>query len=568
MKKRMLATIVALITTASIIAGCAGSTGTTATAPAASTETEAATEEAATAEESTEAAEETATTAEGPHILGDGDLTFEIWFPMISAAAAYTDTIDGNVSYGKLEELFGVDLQFIEEPEANAREKFQILVTSDDLPDLISYTNYYAAGGDALVDDGIAVDLAEYLDYLPNYVKRMQADPAIARDCLTDTGKIYELFTIQNYTQPAFCGILIRGDWLEKAGLEEPKTVEELHNALVTFKEQFTGGEAPMQLYQDGFGYGGTFVGMFGVNADPTDSYNYWTIEDGEVKFSPYLDGFKKYVQTMHDWYAEGLIDPNYTSATEIWGNNELMNTTGVMNGIFTQAGKYYANAGYIDDPDGYFICANMVTEDGSPRKVGQYRPSPALKQGVIVSQDCENIEEVLTMVDYLYSDEGSILATYGVEGETWHYTDDGKIQADDIIIHNPNMNITGARHAYLCKNFGQYNIRGIEDDNLDEYQAVYLDKWVNSGFTNVLPIGYITMTSDEGTRYNTIMSDVNTYILEWVNRFITGVTPMDQWNEFISGFEKNMDVEGALQIMSDAYGRYADRPIDVIMNR
>lgn len=501
--------------------------------------------------------------AEDNMILGDGNLSFKIWFPMAAAASAYTDTIDGNISYGKIEELFGVDLQFIEEPEANAQEKFQLLIAGGELPDMMYYTNYYPAGGEALIDEGIAVDLSEYLEYLPNYVKRMNADESIARDCVTDSGKMFELFTIQNYQQPAYCGLLIRGDWLEDVGMENPQTVEELHDVLVAFKENCTDGAAPMQLYQDGFGIGSTLIGMFGV-AGETANYNWWTLEDGEVKFSPYLDGFKRYISTMHEWYEEGLIDPNYASNTDSTGNNELIPTTGVFNGLFTAAGKYYANAGYIDE-DGYFLIGNMITEnEGDTRTVGQYRPSPVLKQGIVVSAESEHIPEILTMIDYLYSEEGSVLGTYGVEGESYHIDEEGKIIPEDFILHNENMNITGARHAYLCKNMAMYNYRNIEDDFLDEYQAEYLTKWVNTGFTSVVPMDYLTMTAEEGTEYNSLMSDINTYIVEWSNQFITGVYSMDQWDEFIDGFEKNMDVEGARTIVADAYNRYMERSVNL----
>ena len=244
-----------------------------------------------------------------------------------------------------------------------------------------------------------------------------------------------------------------------------------------------------------------------------------------------------------------------------MWGNNELIATTGVMNAVFTLSGSYYANAGYIED-GGYFICANMITEDGSPRRVGQYRPSATLKQGVLVNPESEHLEEILKMMDYFYSDEGSVLATYGVEGETWHYDEEGNIAANDILIHNENMNITGARHAYVMKNFGMYNIRGIEDDNLDEYQSVYLTKWLNTGFDKVVPMDYLSLTAEEGNTYNSLMSDVNTYILERANRFITGVDSMDNWDDFIGGFA-NLNVEEANEIVSAAYERYLNRPSD-----
>ena len=184
MKRRRSTGMIALLLAAVMtFTGCGNAGEATSTESASGTQ----------ASESTGSAE-----TSGDLYLSDEKLDITIWFPMVSAAAAYTDTIDGNVSYGKVEELFNVDLHFIEEPEADAQQKFQLLIAGDDLPDLMYYTNYYPAGGEALIDEGVALDLAPYLDQLPNYKARIEADPSIARDAYTDTGKIYEFFTIQN----------------------------------------------------------------------------------------------------------------------------------------------------------------------------------------------------------------------------------------------------------------------------------------------------------------------------------------------------------------------------------
>ena len=41
----------------------------------------------------------------------------------------------------------------------------------------------------------------------------------------------------------------IRKDWLEKLGLEEPKTVDELYNVLVTFRDKDPNGNGKKMKY-------------------------------------------------------------------------------------------------------------------------------------------------------------------------------------------------------------------------------------------------------------------------------------------------------------------------------
>lgn len=507
-------------------------------------------------------AEEEFVSTYGP--IADDNPTLTIWYPMEDTAAPYIDTIADNIAWAEVERRLGVNIEFIQPPAANRAEMFQLMIASDDLPDIIQYQNDYVGGGVKAIEDGVFVKINDYLHLLPDYVKRMEEDPSRVRDCMEDDGTMYWIKNIMNRRQQSYCGMMIRGDWLEDLGLEMPTTYAELHDVLVAFKENKTGGEAPLELYMDGFGVCSSLIGGFGVNVDATtNDWFYWDSETQQVVCSVFQDGFKKYIETMNAWYAEGLIDPNYTTNISSYGNTERIGSgkTGVYQGMFTQAGKYYANTGILEEGAYFDLIPPLVENEGDVRKFGQFRPSSVNTNGFVITTACEDIELACKLINYFYTDEGSLLANYGLEGQTFYYGEDGKPYVNDLIKANPQMNLSGARFAHLIRNVGMYTYRDVEDDAVDEFQQKYMTVWDNTGYTDMIVKSYLSLTEDEGREFATIMGDASTYILEWANRFISGVTPLDQWDDFMNGLS-GMGVDRATEIIAAAYGRYMARSL------
>lgn len=508
-------------------------------------------------------AEEQFVSTYGP--IADGDVTLTIWLPMDDQAASYIDTVDGNVAWAEVEKRLGINLEFIQPPASNRAEMFQLMVASGNLPDIIQYQNEYVGGGEKAVADGVFLPINDYLEeYCPDYLIRMNEDPSRPRDCMEDSGLMYWFKNIMNRRQQSYNGLLIRGDWLEKLNLEMPTTYDEMHDVLVAFKENFTGGEAPMEIYQDGFGYGQAWCGGFNIEVEtPTNDWFFYDEDAGEVVCSAFQDGFKEYIEMMAQWYAEGLIDPNYTTNIAPWGNPERIgsNKTGVYTGMFTQAGNYYQNSGIVEE-GGYFdLVPPLNKNESDEHRFGQYRPSSVNTNGFVITSACKNVEAALRLINYFYTEEGSLLANYGLEGVTFEYGEDGKPYVNDLIKKNPNMNLSGARFANLIRNVGMYTYRDVEDDSVDEFQRKYMTVWDNKNYSNMIVQQYLSYTADESKEFASIMSDANTYILEWSNKFISGVTPLDQWDTFMSGLEA-LNIDRATELCEATYDRYMARSL------
>ena len=70
-----------------------------------------------------------------------------------------------------------------------------------------------------------------------------------------------------------------------------------------------------------------------------------------------------------------------------------------------------------------------------------------------------------------------------------------------------------------------------------------------------------ITVSSDHADEYAKIVNDVKTYAKEWENKFITGVTPLNEktFAEYQAGL-KGLKLEQAVAWRQEAYNAYVSR--------
>lgn len=105
------------------------------------------------------------------------------------------------------------------------------MMSTGELSDLVYYVdrtdiNKYG-------QEGAFAPLNDLIDeYAPNYKKYLDAHPEVRKAITTEDGQIYGLLVAGSDEVKAAQGWEIRKDWLDKLGLETPKTVNELHDVL------------------------------------------------------------------------------------------------------------------------------------------------------------------------------------------------------------------------------------------------------------------------------------------------------------------------------------------------
>jgi putative aldouronate transport system substrate-binding protein len=173
------------------------------------------------------------------------------------------------------------------------------------------------------------------------------------------------------------------------------------------------------------------------------------------------------------------------------------------------------------------------------------------------ITTACADPVLAVKLLDYLYSDEGALLANYGIEGKTFNYNEEGKPILGDLIIKNSDgMTATNAQFTYLIHNGPMYFYLDREEDVLDEEGKKYITLW---DLPYPRTITGLSFTSDEGTEKATIMNDVNTLVSENVVKFIMGEKSFDEYDAFVEQI-KAMNIDRVIQIYSDAYERYLNR--------
>jgi len=491
--------------------------------------------------------------------LVDTPTTLSIWRPLHPTAAQYIQNTSETYSAMALEEATGVTIEFIHPPVGQESSAFSLLLASGNYPDIVQMNAVqYPGGGDAGIDEGVFLRLNELIDqHAPNYKALRESSEEKRKMTITDEGNIWAFYHINDEAEGPFNGMSVRGDWLTELGLDTPKTTDDWHKMLAAFKEE-KGCEAPLVVANNAtVAYNThTFMSAYGVT-------NEFYVEDGQVKFGPGEPGYREYIETMRQWYAEGLIDPDFLTRTnlpymayppmELVGNNE----SGAFPNNWDMTGEYWHEMGAATDPNFYALAVPApVKEEGDTLNIG-FASYSVLHPNAITTS-CENPELAVKWLDFLYTQQGSDILNYGQEGVTFEYVDGQPVYTDMIM--NPEDGRT-PRDAIISMTY--HDGMGLMDyrrfwqvSNTERLDAI--DVWrSNNDYSGNLPT--ISLTVEEADLKNSIYPDIYTLVSEKTVKYIVGSESMDTYDSFVEQIEA-MNIDAVLKVQQAAYERYLAR--------
>lgn len=541
----------ALVLSLGACGGNGGSSTSSEASPSSTTE-----ESGAAAESGDESQAETAETGEFQLPIVDEPTTLSYFVADDSNAAIMTTDWNDNEFYQEMERRTGVHLEFEMVSSADYQTNFNLMIASGNLADMIYVgASYYAEGVDAAIDDGYFLDLTDLVDeYMPNYEKIRTSDIQYELLSTTDSGRLGAVYELRQSKQGPWLGLWIRQDWLDDLGLDTPVTFDDYHEVLTAFKNE-KGATAPLILNFSGSD------GEFGTMSGGLNVLNSWQLDEtGKVNFGPYMDAWKEYVTIMHQWYTEGLIDPDFMATDERTADMAKVVTgaSGVFAALYTMPSVYEAAS---EDPNMNLAPVNPpVMNEGDE---GHIRLRDSYTSGnTAISADSENWEVALRWLDYLYTEEGALLANYGVEGDTFEFNEDGEPEFTDKILANENgWTMTQTVASYLCPSAGIANwsdwtreLAGVPEKD----QACY-DVWSEFSDDWRLPSS-VTLTQEESTERAALYADISTIVKEQTAQFISGALDIESnWDAYISALEAS-GMERAIEITQAAYDRYLAR--------
>lgn len=476
-------------------------------------------------------------------------------------------------SMQELSRVTGVEVEWVHPPKGQEKEQFNLMVASQDLNDVIYYNwASYAGGPEKAISDEVIIPLNDYIDeYAPNLKAFFEKYPEAKRQCTTDEGTVYMFPFVRavnleadtawlNCTQ----GPIYRADWAEKLGIAAPETIEDWYNMLCAFRDNDMNGN----------GDPSDEIPMTGLNGSSSQiTINYFAaafgvlegfyLEDGAVNHAILSPKYKEYLDTMRQWYAEGLIDPDYLLVDA--NTLQAKVTSGLAGSWFGSETAHYATyIGIMAEtvPEAKVAALNWpVTADGK-----RYTAQPSVNaicngKGFAISTACKDIPAAMRYLDYIYSDEGIRLVNYGVEGV--HYT----LGADGSIVWTEAMqaeiNEKGFRSAVIPVAFGGRSGYIYQDAQLammaktNPAQVEAVTVWGQASAELLLPT--LTPSAEESAIYADIMSQVDTYLDEMVGKYIMGLIDASEYDAIVENCRK-MGIEQVVAIENAAYQRYLAR--------
>lgn len=364
-----------------------------------------------------------------------------------------------------IEQKFNVKVsQVLYNQGAAFRERFNMLIATNDLPDVIRTQS----SGALISSSGQYVEVGPLMkQYMPNLLQyapeetwrdalfegKMYAIPSVWIDTSTDQFKD-DLYSLPNGNW----GLVVREDILERLGYQftplreiekhinetqrkptlddfkvepEIKTPEDLYQLLKKIKElNLKVGDRemiPLTIPQWGQHH---LANMFGAGST-------WQYHSNDQSVTGALFGdkhAKEYYRYLNKLYQEGLLDPDFS----IQKNEQLTEKT--VSGLA-------AAAMWLPDAPG----ANAQMEQVTPGKMFHPIPMP-VKEGIqrngidpfspvtfqmYVKKDFKDIPRLLQYFDWFYSDEALELKIWGPEElELWEIKDGKKVFKDQNLYH------------------------------------------------------------------------------------------------------------------------------------
>lgn len=531
-------------------------------------------------------------TEDNPYRIVKEPVTIKIFAPHSAGNPEYKDL----VMFKYLSEITGLNFSFTTpDSSAYANQRAGVWNSKDTIPDLFLFNNaiselvqYVENGYDAYVpfnDDSYSynssagtVQVGNIIDnYMPNYKAGLERNFGIDSEkengkeiaTLSD-GKMYCTLSVNDVARDITYKMFINQEWIDNLnnnyGLNLPnaneiKTLEQYYTVLKAFKDYDANDNGDpddeIPVTSKSLEYLRNFIlasqGYVSSGIEIEDDYSKYT-------YVPYTEAYRNYLKFANKLWKEGLMDKNTFSIT----TDSQMAQDGTKNRL----GSFVGAAAYLIV--GYEYESNYVTFGPltssyytGPAKhlgLGHFKPD-----GACIPQNSVYVREVARLLDIMYSDLGTQLISYGVEGENWTWDNEEKtswtFNVPDTWTGNqeqyratitPNVNSGSA--LYWSNDFvGKMNDPILT--SLNEMSELYLP------YLKIPEPYEIKMTSQEYSQITTIKATLDPQLEYLEASYIRGSDGCDPYDDesyqnFISKI-KGYGADDLLKCYNDSLARY-----------
>jgi putative aldouronate transport system substrate-binding protein len=295
-------------------------------------------------------------------------------------------------------------------------DKYKIMLSSSKLPDLIFTT---VADAKRYGMEGLFLPLDDLLRQHGKNILSAIEEEGIAEDIRALDGRIY-FFPKISLEQPE--PFMVRQDWLDKYGLDTPDTLEDLYQMLKIFKAEDPAGEGRTipygsLMYNDpSICYLNAFYRAFTVDQD-------FMLKAGKMVWGPAQPEMIQAMQYLNRLYSEGLLDPEAPIlAKKQWEERVSEGRVGMI--VYSSVRTDYFTR-ILSQSDSKAKMIGITPPIGIDGK-RHVAPMPRFSTNfcMVVSRDSPHAELIVKFFDYVFSPEGRMIVSYGVEGDSYEMRD------------------------------------------------------------------------------------------------------------------------------------------------
>jgi putative aldouronate transport system substrate-binding protein len=385
----------------------------------------------------------------------DDNYSFSVFVPWAITSNPYGwESYNEFSAYKELAKRTGIEVDYFH----SNYDQLQYLLAGNDYPEVMilsdnAYGGSYPGGVEKGISDGVILDLSQSLpQYAPNYLAAVDNSTSSAQFVKTASGKYAQLYLLHDRELAPSIGYVMREDWLRQAGFvnadqttKVPLTYAEWTTYLTYVKSHNLNGGSKFPLYVNMAGYDmytHALQGGFGA----TGGY-YQT--NGTAKYGALEDDFWAYLDQARAWFEAGLIEPTFSQ----FPNPEPYGTkpATVIGTSATDPAQYAAFLHYSSkikeaeelgkayDPNYKLIAVPAPVKTLGDTVHLRLSMGSTTRYYAVITNKCKNPQKVLEWFNYVFSDEGTMLMNFGIEGDTYTLVD-GKPKFTAKITDDPNV--------------------------------------------------------------------------------------------------------------------------------
>lgn len=486
----------------------------------------------------------------------------EITVTMMVTEAATQEMPETSPLLEAIKEKFNINLELMIVPGSDYTTKKSTVLASNSMPDIV---------GGMTVDEvkkygasGMFLSLDDYQAYAPDYFGLVDAeDRRVETNKLRVNDQLYCFEKLEKNRIALSSSIAIRMDLLEEQNIPVPATWDEYYAALLKIKEKHpdmygfaTRNETNYLIGQFAYGLGTGGFPLFNVTRGI-----YLEPESDTYVYGPTSEKFTRVVEFLRQAYADGILDPDYATMTKDTLFEKL--SSGKLMSVYdnsTFVARTYNPAIAQIDPNAYFdIIEPLENQDGVTRS---YRYNKDWTDNVaVVSSQTKYPERIMEMMNWLYTEEGSLVSNFGIEGVHYDMVDGVPTIKQELIDQCADAAdvytaVSGKLGAGLL-GMGYYIDESLQYQTADPIlieQGEKITQWTDQGEITYLP-GWPSFTEEEQEQVTEIEQKLTNVFNQEIDGFITGKTAMDKWPELVERL-KSQGSKELEDIFNASYGR------------